>query len=127
MKDTLNRNEWIVMGALWEKSPMTLSETIKQIGNRANWNYKTYQSYMVILEKKGYISAEKRGRDKFYFPILSREECVKKEGQSLMDKLGSESIKLLMANMVRESDLEKEDYAELMDLLEAILKREDKK
>lgn len=125
MKDTLNPNEWIVMDALWEKSPMTLSETIRQIGTRADWNYKTYQSYMVILEKKGYISAEKRGRDKFYSPVLSREECVKKEGQSLMDKLGSQSIKLLMASMVRESDLEKKDYEELMELLDVLLKQED--
>lgn len=28
MKDTLNPNEWIVMEALWAKSPATLGETI---------------------------------------------------------------------------------------------------
>ena len=66
MKDTLNPNEWIVMEALWAKSPATLGETIDRIGSRASWNYKTYQSYMNVLEKKGYISSEKRGRDKFY-------------------------------------------------------------
>ena len=53
MKTNLNPNEWIVMNALWEHSPRTLSETIEAIGDKADWNYKTYQSYMVLLEKKG--------------------------------------------------------------------------
>ena len=43
VKDTLNPNEWIVMEALWAKSPATLGETIDRIGSRASWNYKTYQ------------------------------------------------------------------------------------
>ena len=34
-KDQLTPAEWIVMNALWERSPMTLSETIAQIGTRA--------------------------------------------------------------------------------------------
>ena len=41
MKDTLNPNEWIVMEALWAKSPATLGEAIDRIGSRASWNYKT--------------------------------------------------------------------------------------
>ena len=48
MKDTLNPNEWIVMEALWAKSPATLGEAIDRIGSRASWNYKTYQSYMNV-------------------------------------------------------------------------------
>ena len=50
MKDTLNPNEWIVMEALWAKSPATLGETIDRIGSRASCNYMTYQSYMNVLE-----------------------------------------------------------------------------
>ena len=52
MKDTLNPNEWIVMEALWAKSPATLGETIDRIGSRASWNYKTYQSYMTSWKRK---------------------------------------------------------------------------
>ena len=88
MKDTLNPNEWIVMEALWAKSPATLGETIDRIGSRASWNYKTYQSYMNVLEKKGYISSEKRGRDKFYSPAISREECIARESRAKQDAVG---------------------------------------
>lgn len=69
MKDTLNPNEWIVMEALWAKSPATLGETIDRIGSRASWNYKTYPILsMNVLEKKGYISSEKRGPGQVLLP-----------------------------------------------------------
>ena len=124
MKDTLNPNEWIVMGALWAKSPATLGETIDRIGSRASWNYKTYQSYMNVLEKKGYISSEKRGRDKFYSPAISREECITRESRAVLSKMQSDSVGLMITSMVREGDLSRSDRLELMNMLEKMLKEE---
>lgn len=124
MKDTLNPNEWIVMEALWAKSPATLGETIDRIGSRASWNYKTYQSYMNVLEKKGYISSEKRGRDKFYSPAISREECIARENRAVLSKMQSDSVGLMITSMVREGDLSRSDRLELMNMLEKMLKEE---
>ena len=124
MKDTLNPNEWIVMEALWGKSPATLGETIDRIGSRASWNYKTYQSYMHVLEKKGYISSEKRGRDKFYSPAISREECIARESRAVLSKMQSDSVGLMITSMVREGDLSRSDRLELMNMLEKMLKEE---
>lgn len=121
MKDTLNPNEWIVMEALWGKSPATLGETIDRIGSRASWNYKTYQSYMNVLEKKGYISSEKRGRDKFYSPAISREECIARESRAVLSKMQSDSVGLMITSMVREGDLSRSDRLELMNMLEKML------
>ena len=124
MKDTLNPNEWIVMEALWAKSPATLGETIDRIGSRASWNYKTYQSYMNVLEKKGYISSEKRGRDKFYSPAISREECIARGSRAVLSKMQSDSVGLMITSMVREGDLSRSDRLELMNMLEKMLKEE---
>lgn len=124
MKDTLTPNEWIVMNALWEKHPATLSEAIAAIGARANWNYKTYQSYMLVLERKGFVSAEKRGRDKFYSPAVSKESCVEQEKRSLLGKLESDSVRMLIAGMVQDGDLGADGYKELSEMLEALLKKE---
>lgn len=120
----LNPNEWIVMEALWAKSPATLGETIDRIGSRASWNYKTYQSYMNVLEKKGYISSEKRGRDKFYSPAISREECIARESRAVLSKMQSDSVGLMITSMVREGDLSRSDRLELMNMLEKMLKEE---
>ncbi len=120
----LNPNEWIVMNALWEHSPATISETIRTIGDKADWNYKTYQAYLQLLEKKGYVAAEKRGRDKFYSPAVSRETCVEQESKNILGKLEQEGVKLLVASMVRESDLSPAAYQELLSLLEERLQKE---
>ena len=117
MKDTLNPNEWIVMEALWGKFPATLGETIDRIGSRASWNYKTYQSYMNVLEKKGYILSEKRGRDKLYSSAISREECIARESRAVLSKMQSDSVGLMITSMVREGDLSRSDRLELMNML----------
>ena len=125
MKDTLTPNEWIVMNALWEKSPLTLSEVIQRIGERADWNYKTYQSYILILEKKGMISAEKRGRDKLYSPAVSKAECVDSEKKSLLGKLERDAVGMLIAGMVQDSDLSATSYRELKNLLDELIRQEE--
>ena len=124
MKDTLNPNEWIVMEALWAESPSTLGETIERIGDKVNWGYKTYQSYVNVLEKKGYVSAVKRGRDKFYSPAVSREECISRESKAILGRMESRSLGLMVTSMVREGDLSKGDRLELMEMLERMLKEE---
>ena len=125
MKDTLTPNEWIVMNALWEKSPLTLSEVIQRIGERADWNSKTYQSYMLILEKTGMISAEKRGRDKLYSPAVSKAECVDSEKKSLLGKLERDAVGMLIAGMVQDSDLSATSYRELKNLLDELIRQEE--
>ncbi len=124
MKEPLTPAEWVVMNALWEKSPMTLSETIAQIGDRATWNYKTFSAYMAILEKKGFLSALRRGRDKFYYPIVTKEECIERESKSVLNKIEASSVKLMVTSMVRAGNLDKEDRQELLSMLEELLKEE---
>ena len=125
MKDTLTPNEWIVMNALWEKSPLSLSEVIACIVDRADWNYKTYQSYILILEKKGMVSAEKRGRDKLYSPAVSKAECVETEKKSLLGKLERDAVGMLIAGMVQDSDLSASSYRELKNLLDELIQQEE--
>lgn len=123
-KEPLTPAEWIVMNALWEESPMTLSETIARIGNRASWNYKTFAAYLAILEKKGFVSATKRGRDKFYYPIVTKEECIERESRSVVNKIEASSVKLMVTSMVRAGNLGVEERRALLSMLEEMLGEE---
>lgn len=120
MKDPLTPAEWIVMNALWERAPMTLSEVIAQIGARAHWNYRTYASYLAILMKKGAVVAEARYRDKLYAPNVTREECLEAESKSILSKIEEHAVKDLVLNMVREGKLGQADRQELIAMLEAL-------
>ncbi len=124
MNEPLTPAEWIVMNALWEKSPMTLSETIAQIGSRASWNYKTYSAYLAILDKKGFVSADKRGRDKFYYPTVTKRECIERESKSVIGKIEAGSVGLMVTSMVRAGNLKKEERQALLSTLEKLLSEE---
>ena len=52
-RNTLTTPEWIVMSALWGREPQVLGEIIETIGDRVDWSYTTYASYMKILSDKG--------------------------------------------------------------------------
>lgn len=126
MKEPLTPAEWIVMRALWEKSPMTLSETIAQIGDGPDWSYKTFSAYMAILEKKGFIGADKRGRDKFYYPLVSHAECVERESKSVLEKIKAGSVGLMVTSMVRAGNLDAKERRALLSELEKQLEQEAK-
>ena len=119
MKDPLTPAEWIVMTALWEHAPMTLSEVIAQIGNRAQWNYRTFASYLTILCKKGAVRADTRLRDKLYAPAVTREECLEAESRSIVSKIQSGAVKDLVLNMVRDGNLKEGERQELIALLQS--------
>ncbi len=127
MKEPLTAGEWIVMNALWEKAPQTLSEVIKTIGNKAQWKYTTYASYLQILMRKGFVDAEMRGRDKFYYPLTDRGECIEMESASVVGKVNKSSMKTLVMNMIEKSDFTPDDHAELISLLETLMEKGERK
>jgi BlaI family penicillinase repressor len=119
-KETLTPAEWAVMSALWGREPQPLSEVIASMGDSMDWSYTTYASYLSKLVKKGFAGFHARGRDKFYYPIKERDECIEAEGRSLMEKLRGESAKKLLVSMIREGNLTKEDQEDLKALIEEL-------
>ena len=125
MKETLTYPEWAVMQALWEESPKTLSEVIRAMGDAMDWSYRTYASYLNKLCQKGLAGYKVRGRDKFYYPLVEKAQCIRAESRSLLKKVSEKSAKELLVCMIEESGLSEEDHEELKDLLDALAKGSD--
>jgi BlaI family penicillinase repressor len=125
MKETLTYPEWMVMSALWDKPPQTLSEVIEAMGGRMDWSYRTYASYLNKLCEKGLAGFEAKGRDKFYYALTGRDECIRAESRSLLKKLNGQSTKELLVCMIEESGLKPEEHEELKKLLDELAKGSD--
>ncbi len=117
MKGTLTNSEWAVLSALWEKQPQTLSEVIDTMRGKMDWSYRTYASYLRKLCEKGYAGFTTNGHDKYYFPLVSREDCIRCESRSLLNKVSGKSAKDLLVCMIEESGLSPQDHADLSKLL----------
>lgn len=119
-KNTLTTPEWIVMDALWGREPQVLGEIIESIGDRVDWSYTTYASYMKILTDKGLVTFTTRGRMKFYSPAVTREECIESEGESLLNKLGGDGAEKLLLCMMKKTNLSKEAQERMRALIDEL-------
>ncbi len=127
MKDTLTYPEWMVLSALWEKQPQTLSQVIRTMEGKMNWSYRTYASYLRKLCEKGAAGFEVNGREKYYYPLADREQCIRAESRSLIQKVSEKGAKDLLVCMIQESGLSPKDHEDLQKLLEELSKGSDQK
>ena len=61
MKESLTYPEWMVMSALWDKPSQALSGVIESMGEKMDWSYRTYASYLRKLCEKGLVGFEAKG------------------------------------------------------------------
>ena len=126
-KDTLTTPEWIVMSALWGREPQVLGEIIETIGDRVDWSYTTYASYMKILSDKGFVGFTTRGRMKFYSAAVDKETCIASEGESILEKLGGSDAEELMLCMIKKTGLSKEGQERMKALIDSLSGKGDAK
>ena len=126
-KNTLTTPEWIVMSALWGREPLVLGEIIETIGDRVDWSYTTYASYMKILSDKGFVGFTTRGRMKFYYAAVDKETCLASEGESILEKLGGSDAEELMLCMIKKTGLSKEGQERMKALIDSLSGKGDAK
>ena len=127
MKKNLTYAEWMVMSVLWDGKPLSLSEVIKAMGDKMDWGYKTYSTYLRKLCEKGVVGFEARGRDKYYYALADREQCIRAESRSLIEKVSKKGVKEMVICMIEEGGLSPEDHAELQKTLAGLAKESDGK
>ena len=110
----ISDSEWKVMEILWEKGAATQSEVMDAL--EENWNKNTVYTFLSRLEHKSLVAAE--GSPKRYAAIIGREECVRQEEESFLNKVYHGSAGQLVAAFVGEGRLTEKDRAMLKQLLE---------
>lgn len=120
MRNTLSKFEWAVMSALWAKPRQTLSGVIETMGEGIGWKYTTYATYVKRMCDKGLIGFEQLGRDKFYYPIVDKRECVMAESKSVREKIDGRATMEFLIAMIQEGGLSDKDRIELKNLLDKL-------
>ena len=120
MDRRLKDNEWIILQTLWQENPQDMKSIIRNVQQahpEITWDYKTYHSFFRFLMEKGYLKAEKSGKNNLYSPGISYEEAVGLETDSLVSRRNFYgSVSGLMINMAEQGKLTEEEKRELMNL-----------
>ena len=103
-----------VMKAIWDNTPpMSTNDVMKVVSNEKNWN--TLRSRRI---DRGFLSSEKRGRERIYYPQVEREEYMEYETKNFIKKLHKNSFMSLVNTLYDNNDLTEQDMDELSRWLE---------
>ncbi len=110
--------EWEVMTVLWDRHPLTSGEVADALAGRTGWHPKTVRTLLGRLVQKGYLAYQPEGTRYHYSPAVPREECVREESRSFVERVFGGDAQSLLAHFVRSAELSSEEIAELRRLLD---------
>lgn len=111
--------ELAVLQVLWEAGePLPLAAILETLHARRGWADSTVKTLLRRLQEKGAVALEKRG---VYAAAIAREDYRGAANHSFLQKLYQGSAKSLVASLVQEGKLTRQDIDELT----ALFRKED--
>ena len=124
MDKRLKDSEWIILRALWNNAPLDLKDIVASVQAEhpdVNWDYKTYHSFLRILMEKGYVLAERHGKNNLYRPAITQEQALSLETDSILSRrVYFGSVSGLMVQMAEQGKLTEKEKQELRQLAERL-------
>ncbi len=113
----VTNSEWYVMDCLWEESPRTLMQIVPLLKEKIGWSKSTSATMVRRMAEKGLIGYEERGKTKYFYPKVDKEDVVVQETRDFLQRIYDGSIGMMMSALVKQNDLSREDIHELQEIL----------
>ena len=115
---SLSAGEWQVMERLWERSPRTLMELVRELSPATGWHKSTIVTMVGRLEAQGALTYQEGGRARLYSPTISRDQAALQETESLLRRIYRGSVGTMVNTLADGRGLSEEDLDELAAILE---------
>jgi len=107
--------EFDIMKIVWaNKLPISTSMIMEQIGNKKGWKAATILSLMLRLVDRGYLRTEKNGKERAFFPIISREDYLRFETANFITRYHESSFVSLFNALYDGQKMSDKDIAKLI-------------
>ena len=116
----ISEAESAVMEVLWREHPLGAEQVVAMLAGSRAWRGATIKTLLNRLLKKRAISATREGRRFLYSPVLRREDWVREQSRSLVDRWFGGRVAPLVAHFSEHRKLSNKDVAELRKLLEGL-------
>ncbi len=114
----LTDGEMRLMRVVWERGEATVQEVADDLPGDIPLAYNTVLTTMRILERKGYLAREKRGRAHVYTPAVSRDEARGKAVRHMVETFFDDSPELLLLSLVKQEKVSPSELDRLRRLIE---------
>jgi BlaI family transcriptional regulator, penicillinase repressor len=113
----ISEAEWVVMEVVWRKHPVTALEVVQQLTDHKQWQDQTIRTMLRRLIRKKALTYKAEGNVYYYSPAVSREQCVRGESQSFLERVFGGTPQPLLVQLMQETKLSPEEIAELKRIL----------
>jgi len=100
MKETvqLPDAEFDVMSVIWNNEvPISSVQVFNLSVKEKQWKPQTVLTLLTRLEKRGFLSSEKRGKERYYMPLVARDDYLKQETGLFVKRFHKNSLTGLMS------------------------------
>ncbi len=112
--------EFDIMKVAWaNEPPITTHIIMEQLANGREWKAQTVISLMLRLVERGFLRTEKNGKERTYFPLISREEYLKFETDHFVRQFHDNSLLNLVNTLYGDRALDDGDIEELLNWAKA--------
>jgi BlaI family penicillinase repressor len=105
------------MEVVWRKNPVTALEVVQQLAVHKQWQDQTIRTMLRRLIRKKALKYRAEGKVFYYEPAVSREQCVRGESRSFLNRVFGGTAHSLLVQLVQETKLSPAEIAELKRIL----------
>jgi len=102
-------SEFEIMNIIWNlNDDVTSNNIIERLKNK-NCKLPTVISYLKRLEEKGFLLSEKKGKERFYHPVITKDEYLKFETNLFLRQYHNNSVFSFMNALMQSKPLSNEE------------------
>ena len=108
-----------IMEVIWHtKTPVSTVAVRDELQKERPWNLSALQTLLGRLVKRGFLTTEKQGKNRYYSPIITEENYMADDSRRYFEKWKGGSLKNLVACLYENNSVTKEDLEELKKFIE---------
>lgn len=106
--------EMDIMNFIWESEKAVSSVEIQEaLKNKHDWSLAVILNLLARLTERGFVTAEKQGKYKYYSALVKQEDYLRQESKSIIDRIFGGSVSKLVSCLYDGKNLSDEDIKSL--------------
>ena len=119
-KINISESEWYIMNVLWDNEGLELKEITNKLMDNTNWKSATIRTMLLRLINKGFVKADTSTGVYKYFAIIDKENCVKEEAKSFLDRIYKGSISQFISSFAKSGDISEKEKNEILEIISSM-------
>jgi len=108
--------EFQVMKAIWTyEPPATSSMVMGHLSGEKSWPIQSVVTLLSRLVEKGFLRSEKKGKERLYYPLVSKEDYLQFETGHFVKQYHENSFISLLSTLHQDKKLTDDDLDDLQD------------